>query len=95
MEIYIGNLPPDFTEEDLRELFTPFGEIKKAQLIFDRFTGKPRGFGFVEMINDMKAQAAINELSGREINGRELTVNQAVDRGAKGSRGGENRPKRW
>lgn len=95
MEIYVGNLPFDLAEDALRELFTPFGEVGSVQLIADRHTGKPRGFGFVEMLNDSQAQAAIAELEGRELSGRKLKVNQAMDRGDRGSRGGENRPKRW
>jgi cold-inducible RNA-binding protein len=86
MNIYVGNLSYDATEEQLQELFTPHGAVQSASIIMDRATGRSRGFGFVEMPDDAQAQAAIDALNQKEFNGRMLTVNQAQPR--------ENRPRR-
>ena len=90
MNIYVGNLPREATEEDLRKAFESFGEITTAKIITDRFTGDSRGFGFVEMSNSSEAQAAISGLDGKDLKGRALKVNEARprrdDRG--GGRGG-------
>lgn len=90
MNIYVGNLPREATEEDLRKAFESFGEITSAKIITDRFTGDSRGFGFVEMSNNSEAQAAISGLDGKDLKGRSLKVNEARprrdDRG--GGRGG-------
>jgi len=90
MNIYVGNLPREATEEDLRKAFESFGEITSAKIITDRFTGDSRGFGFVEMSNSSEAQAAISGLDGKDLKGRSLKVNEARprrdDRG--GGRGG-------
>ena len=80
ISIYIGNLPYDTTEEQVAELFRPFGEVNRATLVKDRETGRPRGFGFVEMENDDDAQKAIEGLSGMDYQGRPLTVNEARNR---------------
>lgn len=82
ISIYIGNLPYDATEEQVVELFKPFGEVNRAALVKDRETGRPRGFGFVEMPSDQEARKAIEELSGKEFQGRPLTVNEARNRSA-------------
>jgi RNA recognition motif-containing protein len=82
ISIYIGNLPYDTTEEQVVELFKQFGEVNRAALVKDRETGRPRGFGFVEMPNDDEARKAIEELSGKDYEGRPLTVNEARNRSA-------------
>jgi RNA recognition motif-containing protein len=82
ISVYIGNLPYDATEEQVVELFKPFGEVNRAALVKDRETGRPRGFGFVEMPNDDEARKAIEALSGKDYEGRPLTVNEARNRSA-------------
>ena len=82
ISIYVGNLPYDTTEEQVVELFKPFGEVNRAALVKDRETGRPRGFGFVEMPNDDEARKAIEALSGKDYEGRPLTVNEARNRSA-------------
>lgn len=82
ISVYIGNLPYDVTEEQVIDLFKPFGEVNRAALVNDRETGRPRGFGFVEMANDDEARAAIEALSGKDYEGRPLTVNEARNRSA-------------
>lgn len=82
ISIYVGNLPYDTTEEHVVELFKQFGEVNRAALVTDRETGRPRGFGFVEMPNDNEARQAIEQLSGKEFSGRPLTVNEARNRSA-------------
>ena len=97
MNIYVGNLSYDTTEDDLRMAFERFGQVTSATLIKDKYTGKSRGFGFVEMASDEEAQAAIQGLNGTELTGRTLTVNEARPRteggGGRGeqSRGGGGR----
>jgi RNA recognition motif-containing protein len=85
-KIYVGNLTFDATEAELRELFSPHGEVQSAQIVTDRDTGRSRGFGFVEMSDG--ADAAINALNGQDFKGRNLTVNEAKPREAGGGRGG-------
>ncbi len=85
--IYVGNLPFSATEADLRQLFSQHGSVSSVSLITDRETGRPRGFGFVEM-DDAGAQAAIAALDGKEFGGRSLRVNEAQERGARGGGGG-------
>ena len=82
ISVYIGNLPYDTTEDQVVELFKQFGEVNRAALVTDRETGRPRGFGFVEMPNDDEARKAIEELSGKDYEGRPLTVNEARNRAA-------------
>ena len=77
MNIFVGNLAWTTTEEDLAQLFEPFGSVEQARIAIDRATGRSRGFGFVEMPDDTEAQAAIDELNGSSIGGRPLTVNEA------------------
>ena len=83
--IYIGNLPFSATEDEIRELFGAHGEIVSIKLITDRETGRPRGFGFVEM-EDAGADAAITALDGTEMGGRNLRVNEARAREERGGR---------
>lgn len=86
MNIYVGNLAYEVTDEDLNEAFSPHGEVTSARVIRDRFTDRSRGFGFVEMSNDTEAQTAIDEVNGKEIKGRAVTVNQARPREDRGGR---------
>ena len=88
MNIYVGNLPREATEDDLRKAFEAFGEVTSAKIITDKFTGDPRGFGFVEMSNNTEAQAAISGLDGKDLKGRTLRVNEARPRTDDRRRGG-------
>ncbi|MBI2485559.1 MAG: RNA-binding protein [Deltaproteobacteria bacterium] len=88
MNIYIGNLSRDVTEDDLRQLFEGFGQITSVNIIKDKFSGESRGFGFVEMPEKDKAQAAINGLNGKEFKGRTLNVNEARPRTERREGGG-------
>jgi len=80
MNIYVGNLPREATEDDLRKAFEAFGQVTSAKIITDKFTGDPRGFGFVEMSNSTEAQSAISGLDGKDLKGRTLRVNEARPR---------------
>ncbi|MHC4149967.1 MAG: RNA recognition motif domain-containing protein [Planctomycetota bacterium] len=94
MNIYVGNLVFDVTEDDLREAFKQFGEITEVRLIMDKFSGKSKGFGFIEMPSKDEAEKAIEEMNGKEFMGRAINVNEAkpkVDRGGRGGRGGGGR----
>jgi RNA recognition motif-containing protein len=89
--IYVGNLPYTTTGDDLVELFQAYGTVTSGQVIIDKFSGRSRGFGFVEMANDDEAQTAIDNLNGKPFAGRPLTVNEArprEERGGGGGRGG-------
>ena len=77
MNIYIGNLAWETTDEDLKQAFEAFGEVSRATVIKDRFTGKSKGFGFVEMADDQKASKAIEEMDGKDFNGRMIRVSKA------------------
>lgn len=77
MNIYVGRLNPSATEETLREMFEPYGQVTSIKLIKDKFTGNPRGFGFVEMPSADEAQQAIAELNGKEVGGSRIIVNEA------------------
>ena len=87
MKLYVGNLPYSMSGEELGGVFAPFGEVASANVIQDRETGRSRGFGFVEMSNDEEAKAAIEALNGKDVNGRNLIVNEARPR-PEGPRGG-------
>ena len=93
MKLYVGNLPYNTTEDDLRNLFSQYGSIDSVAVITDRETGRSKGFGFVEFGNDSEARAAIQALSGQEYGGRELTVNEARPKTG-GAGGGGGRPGR-
>lgn len=80
MNLYVGNLSYEATEEDLQEAFAPFGQVESVTIIRDKFSGQPRGFGFVEMPNNSEALAAISGLAGKEIRGRSVNVNEARPR---------------
>lgn len=77
MNIYVGNLSWGLKEQDLADLFTPFGEVASAKIVMDKFTNRSKGFGFVDMPNDEQAQAAIAQLNGSEVDGRNLVVNES------------------
>ncbi len=94
MNIYVGNLSHEVTEEELRKAFEAFGQVESVAIIKDKFTGESRGFGFVEMPAKAEAEAAIAGLNETELNGRALNVNEArprEDRGRGGGRGGGRR----
>lgn len=101
MNIYVGNLPYSVKDEDLREIFAGVGAVDSARVIADRFTGQSKGFGFVEMTNDNEAQRAISEINGKEIDGRQIKVNEArpkterPDRGPRRGGGGGGGGDRW
>jgi RNA recognition motif-containing protein len=86
--LYVGNLNFRTTSEDLRELFSQFGEVESASVVEDRETGRSRGFGFVEMATSEGAAAAIAECNGKDFGGRPLTVNEARPRAERGGGGG-------
>lgn len=79
-KLYVGNLSFDISESELRELFTPFGNVTSCNLIMDRMTDRPRGFGFIEMASPAEAAKAIEALNGKEVGGRALVVNEARPR---------------
>jgi RNA recognition motif-containing protein len=85
--IYVGNLPFNATDQDVKVLFERHGQVQSVKLVNDRETGKPRGFGFVEM-GSAEAQAAIQSLNGYQMNGRPLRVNEAQERPARPPRSG-------
>lgn len=87
MNIYVGNLSRDTTEDELRQAFEPFGQITSVNIIKDRYSGDSRGFGFVEMATKSEGQAAINGLNGTMLGDRTLSVNEARPR-SEGGRGG-------
>ena len=90
MNIYVGNLPFSASEDDLRQAFGKYGTVGEVNLIRDQFSGRLRGFGFVEMSDNTQANAAIEALNGTDLGGRAITVNEARPRADRGgdSRGG-------
>jgi RNA recognition motif-containing protein len=92
MNIYVGNLSWGLKDQDLANLFTPYGEVASAKIVMDKFTQRSKGFGFVEMSNDEQAQAAIAQLNGSEVEGRNLVVNES--RPKEGGEGGGGFKKR-
>ncbi len=101
--IYVGNLSFDSTEDNVRDLFAAHGEVLRVNLITDRDTGRPRGFGFVEMADAAQGKTAIEQVNGADLGGRSLTVNEAKPRpsrsgsgsGGGGGGGGGGRRDRW
>jgi|SRR5262252_11098748 len=90
--LYVGNLPYAVTELDLRDLFGGIGTVTDAKIVTDRETGRPRGFGFVEMSTEDEARKAIEEINGRDVQGRQVAVKEAEDRrGGSGGGGGGGR----
>ncbi len=105
MKIFVGSLPFQAEESDLRNSFEKFGEVTSANIIMDKFSGRSRGFGFVEMPDSEKAKQAIEALNGSDMNGRAIVVNEAQEKkegfgpdkrkgGGYGNKGGFNR-NRW
>jgi cold-inducible RNA-binding protein len=99
MRLYVGNLSFNSTEDSIRKAFSAFGEVSSIHMVTDRDTGRPRGFGFVEMVGPAEGQAAIDALNGSDLEGRALNVNEARPRPERGfgegggGRGG--RSSRW
>jgi RNA recognition motif-containing protein len=89
--LYVGNLPYAVTELDLRDLFGSIGTVTDAKIVTDRETGRPRGFGFVEMSTEDEARKAIEEVNGRDVQGRQVAVKEAEDRRGGGGGGGGSR----
>ena len=91
MNIYVGNLSHDATEDDVRQAFEAFGEVASVNIIKDKFSGESRGFGFVEMPAKAEAEAAITGMNGQDLKGRALSVNEARPREDRRAGGG----RRW
>ena len=95
MNIYVGNLSYEVTEEDLQKAFEDFGQTESVKIIKDNYSGRSKGFGFVEMSNNADAQSAIDSLNDKELKGRALKVNKArprtENRGGRGGYGGGGR----
>ena len=90
MNIFVGNLSRDVTDDDLRNLFATYGQVKSAKVIRDMFSQESKGFGFVEMAGLSEAQKAIDELNTKDIKGKKITVNEARPRSNDGRRGGSS-----
>jgi len=90
--LYVGNLPYNFTSQDLQQLFSPHGGVRSAEVIMDRVTGRSRGFGFVEMESDAASQQAIAAIHEKDVGGRRVTVNEARERTPRGP-GGPSGPR--
>jgi RNA recognition motif-containing protein len=88
MKLYVGNLSFQTSSDDLQELFAQAGTVESVSIIEDRDTGRSRGFAFVEMSSSEEGQKAIEQFNGKEVNGRNLNVNEAKPREERGSRGG-------
>ena len=86
MNMYIGNLAHDVTENDLKNAFSEFGEVSSVKIITDKFSGRNKGFGFVEMPDNSEADQAIKALNGKVLNGRSIKVNQARPQGKRPQR---------
>src|SRR5689334_15350383 len=94
-KLYVGNLPYNVTEQDLRELFSGAGNIDDVAVISDRATGQSKGFGFVEMATDAEAQAAIQQFNGYSLGNRDLVVNEARPREERSNSGGGGGRRRY
>ncbi len=88
MNLYVGNLSWNMTEDDLRNLFEQYGTVSSLKIVKDRDTGRSKGFGFVEMENDTEAQNALSSLYDQEVQGRKIVINEAQERPAKPAGGG-------
>lgn len=96
--IFVGNLSFGATEDAVRALFEQYGTVERVSIVTDRDTGRAKGFGFVEMTGDAEAERAINALNGQELEGRNLTINEArpkTERSGGGGYGGQRRNNRW
>ena len=95
MNIYVGSLHYDLSEDELKEIFESYGEVNSVRIITDKFTGRSKGFGFVEMTDSEAANKAIQELNESEVKGRTIRVNESIERKDRGDRrggfGGDNR----
>ena len=91
VNIYVGNLSFEVTDEDLKDAFEAFGQVESASVIKDKFSGRSRGFGFVEMSTNSEAEAAISGLDGSDLKGRTLKINEARPRTERQSGGGGGR----
>ncbi len=91
MNIYVGNLSSDVTDETIRETFESFGEVTSAKVITDKYTGQSRGFAFLEMPQQMQAKTAIESLNGKELQGKQMSVSEARPRKESGRSGGRGR----
>jgi len=96
MNIYVGNLSPEVTEDDLRAAFETYGQVTSVKVIKDKFTGEPRGFGFIEMPGKQEAKSAMEGLNTTELKGKSIIVNEARERsdkrrGGSGGGGGKRR----
>ena len=89
MNIYVGNLSSDATDEAIKQAFESFGQVISARIIKDKYTGQSRGFGFVEMLEQSQAQTAIKSLNGKELLGKQMSVNEARPRTDRGRSGGQ------
>jgi RNA recognition motif-containing protein len=90
MNIYVGNLSKEVTDQDLRDAFEKYGQVESAIVLKDKFTGEPRGFGFVEMRIRTEAEEAIKQLDSKELKGQHLIVNEArPKKDSRGGRGGQ------
>jgi RNA recognition motif-containing protein len=87
-KLYVGNLSFDTSETQLRESFAPFGSVQTVQIIMDRDTGRSKGFAFIEMGSDAEAQAAIDGLNGKSVDGRTIAVNEARPKESRPGGGG-------
>jgi RNA recognition motif-containing protein len=94
-KIYVGNMNYNTTEDTLRQLFAQYGEVTSVNVITDRYTGRAKGFGFVEMATDDAARAAMAALNGRELDGRQLKVNEANEKPRDSDRGGSGGRNRY
>jgi RNA recognition motif-containing protein len=96
--IFVGNLSFGATEDAVRSLFEQYGAVERVSIVTDRDTGRAKGFGFVEMSSDAEAERAINSLNGQELDGRNMTINEArpkEDRGGGRGNGGPRQNRRW
>jgi RNA recognition motif-containing protein len=92
MNIYVGNLSYEVSGEELRQVFEAFGQVSSATIVKDKYSGQPRGFGFVEMPERAEAQAAIQNLNGKDLRGQAMNVNEARPRNDRGRGGHQGRP---
>ena len=93
--IFVGNLSFGTTEASIRSMFESYGTVDRVNVVTDRDSGQPRGFAFVEMSSDTEGNRAINDLNGRELDGRNLNINEARPKTDRGSGGGGQRRNRW
>jgi len=91
MNIYVGNLPYSIKDDRLKELFSQYGEVEAAKVIMDRFDGRSKGYGFVEMPDNSEADQAIKQLNGKSIEGKSIKVNPANSRGKRSKKSSRRR----